>query len=62
MEALLATLGRDIPLHKILLMPEAISLEKLRERSAWLGDLCKERGYRYAHRLHIELYGNKRGT
>ena len=62
MEALLATLGRDIPRHKILLMPEAISLEKLRERSAWLGELCKERGYRYAHRLHIELYGNKRGT
>jgi 7-carboxy-7-deazaguanine synthase len=24
--------------------------------------VCKERGYRYAHRLHIELYGNKRGT
>ena len=62
MEALLATLGRDIPRHKILLMPEAISLEKLRERSAWLGELCKERGYRYAPRLHIELYGNNRGT
>jgi 7-carboxy-7-deazaguanine synthase len=24
--------------------------------------VCKARGYRYAHRLHIELYGNKRGT
>ena len=43
-------------------MPEAISLERLRERSVWLGELCKTRGYRYAHRLHIELYGNKRGT
>ena len=43
-------------------MPEAVSLEKMRERAAWLGELCKERGYRYAHRLHIELYGNKRGT
>ena len=30
--------------------------------SAWLGEVCKARGYRYAHRLHIELYGNKRGT
>lgn len=62
LEGLLASLGRDIPRHKVLLMPEAITLEKLRERSAWLGELCKERGYRYAHRLHIELYGNKRGT
>jgi 7-carboxy-7-deazaguanine synthase len=62
MEGLMGSLGRDIPRHKILLMPEAVSLEKMRERSAWLGELCKARGYRYAHRLHIELYGNKRGT
>ncbi|MET0261545.1 MAG: 7-carboxy-7-deazaguanine synthase QueE [Rariglobus sp.] len=62
MESLLGSLGREIPRHKILLMPEAISLERLRERAAWLGELCKARGYRYAHRLHIELYGNKRGT
>ncbi len=61
-EAMLAVLGRAIPRHKILLMPEAISLEKMRERAGWLGELCKQRGYRYAHRLHIELYGNKRGT
>ena len=62
MEALLGSLGRDIPRHKILLMPEAVSLERMRERAVWLGELCKARGYRYAHRLHIELYGNKRGT
>ncbi len=62
MEALIASLGRTIPPHKILLMPEATSLERMRERAAWLGEACKARGYRYAHRLHIELYGNKRGT
>ncbi|MBW8780740.1 MAG: 7-carboxy-7-deazaguanine synthase QueE [Verrucomicrobia bacterium] len=62
LETLLASLDREIPRHKILLMPEAVSLDRLRERAAWLGDLCKARGYRYAHRLHIELYGNKRGT
>jgi 7-carboxy-7-deazaguanine synthase len=62
LEGLLASLGRDIPPHKVLLMPEATSLDKMRERAAWLGELCKARGYRYAHRLHIELYGNKRGT
>lgn len=62
LENMLAVLHREIPRHKILLMPEALTLEKMRERAAWLGEVCKARGYRYAHRLHIELYGNKRGT
>lgn len=62
MESLLAALRRNIPAHKILLMPQATTLDQMRERAAWLGEACKERGYRYAHRLHIELYGNKRGT
>ena len=62
LEHMLAALQRDIPRHKVLLMPEATSLEKMRDRAGWLGELCKARGYRYAHRLHIELYGNRRGT
>lgn len=62
LEHMLAALQREIPPHKVLLMPEATTLDKMRARAAWLGELCKARGYRYAHRLHIELYGNKRGT
>jgi 7-carboxy-7-deazaguanine synthase len=62
LEHMLAALHREIPRHKVLLMPEATTLEKMRGRAGWLGELCKDRGYRYAHRLHIELYGNKRGT
>jgi len=61
-EGMLASLGRDIPRERVLLMPEGTSLETIRSRAGWLGELCKARGYRYAHRLHIELYGNKRGT
>jgi 7-carboxy-7-deazaguanine synthase len=61
-EGMLGQLGREIPPAKVLLMPEGTSLESLRVRSGWLGELCKNRGYRYAHRLHIELYGNRRGT
>lgn len=38
------------------------TVEALRAKAGWLGELCKVRGYRYAPRLHIELYGNKRGT
>jgi 7-carboxy-7-deazaguanine synthase len=61
-EELLAELKRDIPRAKVLLMPEGITPEVLRARAGWLADVCKARGYRYAPRLHIELYGNKRGT
>ncbi len=62
LEHMLAALQRDVPRHKVLLMPEATSLERMRDRAGWLGELCKARGYRYAHRLHIELYGHRRGT
>lgn len=62
LEHMLAALKREVPRHKVLLMPEGTTLERIRSRASWLAELCKERGYRYAHRLHIELYGNKRGT
>lgn len=62
MEHMLSALHRDIPRHKVLLMPEATSVEKMRARAGWLSDLCKARGYRYTHRLHVELYGNRRAT
>lgn len=61
-ETMLASLHRDIPRSRVLLMPEGTTVEKIRSRAAWLSELCKARGYRYAHRLHLELYGNKRGT
>ena len=61
-ETRLAQLGGEIPKSKILLMPEGVTTEALRTRAGWLSELCRQRGYRYAPRLHIELYGNKRGT
>ena len=51
-----------VPPANILLMPEGTTVEVLRERSGWLAEICKLRGYRYAPRLHVELYGNRRGT
>jgi len=62
LEGMLKKLGREIPRHQVLLMPEARTLDTMRQRATWLPDLCKARGYRYAHRLHIELWGNKRGV
>lgn len=45
----------------ILLMPEGVAAPTP-ERKAWVVRACTERGWRYCHRLHIELFGNKRGT
>lgn len=61
-EELLRATECAVPPSKVLLMPEGTNAETLRSRSAWLSEVCKARGYRYAHRLHVELYGNKRGT
>lgn len=61
-EGMLRAVDRPIPAAKVMLMPEGTSLETLRSRAAWLVDACKAKGYRYAHRLHIELFGNRRGT
>jgi 7-carboxy-7-deazaguanine synthase len=61
-ETMLRQLGRDLARAKVLLMPEGVTVEALRAKAGWLGELCKARGYRYAPRLHVELYGNRRGT
>ena len=47
---------------KAILMPEGIEAEVLHERSLWLAEICKREGFRFSPRLHIDLYGNKRGT
>lgn len=60
-DALLAQIERVAP-SDVLLMPEGTSVEALRTRSGWVGEICKTRGFRYCPRLHVELYGNKRGT
>jgi len=45
----------------ILLMPEGRDAVTLTERSAWLVELCLEHGYRFTTRLHVLLWGDKRG-
>jgi 7-carboxy-7-deazaguanine synthase len=46
----------------VLLMPEGTDAGTLNSRAGWISDVCKRTGYRYCPRLHVELYGNKRGT
>lgn len=46
----------------VLLMPEGVDSDTLGARGPWLGELCKQSGFRFCPRLHIALYGNRRGT
>ncbi len=60
-EALLADVG-PVSNDRVLLMPEGTTVDVLRKRSPLIAKLCLERGFRFAPRLQIELYGNTRGT
>ena len=43
-------------------MPEGTTVEALANRAEWISEVCKRTGFRYCPRLHVELYGNTRGT
>jgi 7-carboxy-7-deazaguanine synthase len=47
---------------RVVLMPEGTTPEVIRERAAWLTETCKREGFRYSPRLHIDLWGNRRGV
>ncbi|QSE96297.1 7-carboxy-7-deazaguanine synthase QueE [Fulvivirga lutea] len=47
---------------KIYLMPQGTNAEQLRSKRDWLIDICKESGFNFTDRLHIHLYGDKRGV
>src|ERR1044071_2006700 len=60
-EAVLARLNR-VDRAKVLLMPEGTTRRALAAKSGWLAEICKQRGFGFTPRLHIELFGNRRGT
>jgi 7-carboxy-7-deazaguanine synthase len=58
--ALIAQL--DAARDRVVLMPEGRDRETLRERALWLVDVCREHEFRFSPRLHIDLWGDKRGV
>jgi 7-carboxy-7-deazaguanine synthase len=60
-EQLLAQLKNWTPAD-VLLMPEGTDVATLSSRAGWISEVCKRTGFRYCPRLHVELYGNTRGT
>ncbi|MGC9970771.1 MAG: 7-carboxy-7-deazaguanine synthase QueE [Bryobacteraceae bacterium] len=47
---------------KVFLMPEGREASLLRERALWIVEICKREGFRFSPRLHIDLYGDRRGV
>ena len=52
----------NISNERVYLMPEGKIKSELENKYYWLIDLCKKYNFKYSHRLHIELYGDKRGV
>ena len=57
---LVGSLGADP--ERVILMPEGTDPLRLRERALWLAEICKEEGFRFSPRLHVDLWGNRRGV
>lgn len=51
-----------IPAGRVMLMPEGYTSDGLRERSVALSELCKRHGFRLSPRLHVWLWGARRGV
>jgi 7-carboxy-7-deazaguanine synthase len=52
----------EIPNDKIWLMPEGLSRHALTRRRKWLVEVCKSEGFQYSDRLHIQIWGSKKGV
>jgi organic radical activating enzyme len=51
-----------MPRERVLIMPEGRTAAELTARSPALAAICAERGYRFTTRLHIFIWGDKRGV
>ena len=52
----------NLPRDRVILMPEGRDEKRFREVGEWLSRVCVEEGFRFTPRLHILLWGDKRGT
>lgn len=57
----LGSLGEIAP-ERTLLMPQARTPEELQNCSPALAEACKQAGLRFGPRLHVQLWGCRRGT
>jgi len=48
--------------RRVMLMAEGTDASILAERGRWLAEVAKREGFRFTPRLHIDLWGNRRGV
>jgi 7-carboxy-7-deazaguanine synthase len=51
-----------LPHERVLLQPEGLRPEELAARSPWLVEACKAHGFRFSPRLHVLIWGARRGV
>jgi 7-carboxy-7-deazaguanine synthase len=47
---------------RLILMPEGTDTATIRQRAQWVAEICKQEGFRYGPRLHIDIWGDQRGV
>jgi 7-carboxy-7-deazaguanine synthase len=51
-----------IPRDRVILMPEGRTVEALNTKAVWLAERCRDLGFRFSDRLHVRLWGDRRGV
>jgi len=51
-----------IPANRVILMPEGRTVEALDTTAIWLAERCRDLGFRFSDRLHVRLWGDRRGV
>lgn len=47
---------------RVVLMAEGTDAQTIRDRAQWIAEVCKREGFRYSPRLHVDLWGDRRGV
>ncbi|MSP36998.1 MAG: 7-carboxy-7-deazaguanine synthase QueE [Deltaproteobacteria bacterium] len=53
---------RNVDAARVLIMAQGTTNRELNRRAKWIVEQCKFFGFSYTPRLHIQLFGNRRGT
>jgi 7-carboxy-7-deazaguanine synthase len=64
LEEVRAVIGQlqNIDVSKVMLMAQGVRHEELVRKAQWIVASCQQYGFSYTPRLHIQLFGNRRGT
>jgi 7-carboxy-7-deazaguanine synthase len=53
---------KNVDVARVLIMAQGTTRKRLDQKAGWIVRECLRYGYRFTPRLHIELFGNRRGT